>query len=355
MRADGIRLTGYPPLQLIGTDPYLSRVKLFAASWEGVHQGSCRHLAEYNDGFMTDMRRFLKGDEGQLSQAAFRIRSNPERAAMINYMANNNGFTMMDMVSYNEKHNEDNGENGRDGTDRNLSWNCGAEGPSRKKQVVRLRRRQLCNAFLMLLLSQGTPLILGGDEFGRTKKGNNNSYCQDNEISWLNWNLLKTNRSLWEFVKTAIAFRKKHPVFHMEKEPVLMDYKSQGVPDLSFHGLKAWCPEFDAPCRELGVFYCGPYGRKADGSSDEYFYVAFNMHWEPREFGLPHLPKGLKWHLAADTAREPGEVFLPEGKETPLKDQKKWMAEGRSIVVFMGKQEEKCDVGSESGSISEIM
>ena len=354
-RADGIRLTGYPPLQLIGTDPYLSRVKLFAASWEGVHQGSCRHLAEYNDGFMTDMRRFLKGDEGQLSQASFHIRSNPERAARINYMANNNGFTMMDMVSYNEKHNEDNGENGRDGTDRNLSWNCGAEGPSRKKQVVRLRRRQLCNAFLMLLLSQGTPLILGGDEFGRTKKGNNNSYCQDHEISWLNWNLLKTNRSLWEFVMTAIAFRKKHPVFHMEKEPVLMDYKSLGVPDLSFHGLKAWCPEFDAPCRELGVFYCGPYGRKADGSSDEYFYVAFNMHWEPREFGLPHLPKGLKWHLAADTARELGEVFLPEGKETLLKDQKKWMAEGRSIVVFMGKQEEKRDVGSESGSISEIM
>lgn len=340
-RVDGIRLTGYPPLQLIGTDPYLSHVKLFAESWRGVDQGSFRHLAEYNDGFMADMRRFLKGDEGQLNQAAFHIRSNPDHAAVIHYMANNNGFTMMDMVSYNDKHNEDNGEKGRDGTDWNFSWNCGTEGPARKKQVVRLRRRQLCNAFLMLLLSQGTPLILGGDEFGRTKKGNNNSYCQDNEISWLNWNLQKTNNTLWEFVKTAIAFRKKHPVFHMEKEPVLMDYKSLGIPDVSFHGLKAWCPEFDSSFRQLGVLYCGPYGTKADGSPDDYFYVVYNMHWEPREFGLPHLPKGIKWHLAADTFRSMEEVFLPEGKEPLLEDQKKWMAEGRSIAVFIGKREEK--------------
>ena len=341
-RADGIRLSGYPPLQLIAADPYLSGVKLFADSWEGMPHGSCRHLAEYNDGFMMDMRRFLKGDEGQLDGAAFHIRRNPEKTAVINYMANNNGFTMMDMVSYNEKHNEDNGENNRDGTDKNQSWNCGAEGPTRKKQVVKLRRRQLCNAFLLLFLSQGTPLILGGDEFGRTKKGNNNSYCQDNEISWLNWNLLKTNQNLYQFVKKAIAFRKAHPVFHMEKEPVLMDYKSLGVPDMSFHGLKAWCPEFESCCRQLGVFYCGLYGKKADGSPDQYFYVAYNMHWEPREFGLPHLPKGLKWHLAADTFRDMEEVFLPEGEEPILEDQKKQMIEGRTIAVFMGKEERSC-------------
>lgn len=341
-RADGIRLTGYPPLKLIGADPYLSHVKLFADSWEGVPQGSRRHLAEYNDGFMKDMRCFLKGDEGQLDRAALHIRRNPEHAAVINYMANNNGFTMMDMVSYNDKHNEDNKENNRDGAAQNFSWNCGTEGPARKKQVAKLRRRQLCNAFLMLFLSQGTPLLLGGDEFGRTKKGNNNSYCQDNEISWLNWNLLKTNQSLYQFVKKAIAFRKAHPVFHMEKEPTLMDYQSLGVPDLSFHGVKAWCPEFEPCCRQLGAFYCGPYGKTPDGRPDSYFYVAYNMHWEPREFGLPHLPAGLKWHLAADSFRELEEVFLPEGEEPLLEDQKKQMVEGRTIVVFIGKEDQSC-------------
>ena len=185
-------------------------------------------------------------------------------------------------------------------------------------------------------------MFLAGDEFGNTQFGNNNAYCQDNEISWLNWNLLKTNQNLYQFVKKAIAFRKAHPVFHMEKEPVLMDYKSLGVPDMSFHGLKAWCPEFESCCRQLGVFYCGLYGKKADGSPDQYFYVAYNMHWEPREFGLPHLPKGLKWHLAADTFRDMEEVFLPEGEEPILEDQKKQMIEGRTIAVFMGKEERSC-------------
>ncbi len=334
---DGLHLSGAAPLALIGQDPYLSGTKLLAASWEGVNPGKNRHLAECNDGFMMDMRSFLKSDEGQLERLAYRIRRNPEGAAAVNYMANTNGFTLMDMVSYNEKHNEDNGENNRDGSDWNMSWNCGAEGPVRKKQIMRLRRRQLRNAILLLFLSQGTPLLLGGDEFGRTKRGNNNSYCQDNEISWLNWGLLKVNQDLYQFVKRAAAFRKAHPVFHMEKEPALMDYRSLGIPDLSYHGLKAWCPDFEPPLRQLGAFYCGLYGVREDQSPDDYFYVAYNMHWEPREFALPHLPKGLKWHLAANTHDEETGGFLPEGQEQLLENQKQFMLEGRSIAVFMGK------------------
>ena len=334
---DGVHLVGYAPLKLLGEDPYLSRLKLFAPSWDGVDKGSCRHLAEYGDGFMMDMRSFLKGDENQLNQVVYHTRRSPEGKGVINYMANTNGFTMMDMVSYDMKHNEANGEENRDGTDYNQSWNCGTEGASRKKRTLQMRRKQIRNALLLLFLSQGTPLLMAGDEFGRTKKGNNNSYCQDNEVSWLNWNLAKTNGSILEFAKQVIRFRKEHPVFHMDKEPALMDYRSVGLPDVSYHGLKTWCPMFERFSRQLGILYCGKYGRKADGSDDSYFYVAYNMHWEPGQFALPNLPKELRWHMAFDTdADERNGMYLPGG-EPAVPDQKNILVSARSIVVLVGK------------------
>lgn len=331
---DGVHLVGFAPLKLLGEDPYLSRLKLFAANWDGVDPGTVRHLAVYNDAFMMDMRSLLKGDEGHLDHLAFHSRHNPEHVGIINYMANTNGFTMMDMVTYDRKHNEANGEDNRDGTDFNQSWNCGAEGPSRKKKIVWMRRRQLRNAMVLLFLSQGTPLLMAGDEFGRSKKGNNNSYCQDNEISWINWKLLDANLDLYEFARRLIAFRKAHPVFHMPKEPALLDYKSVGLPDVSYHGLKTWCPQFDSYCRQLGILYCGKYGPK-DGGEDNYFYAAYNMHWEPCEFALPNLPKELGWHVAVNTELDEG--IYPEGSEMPLKDQKKMAVMARSIVVLIGK------------------
>lgn len=336
---DGIHIVGDAPLKLLAEDPYLSRLKLIASQWTDVDCGQVRHLAECNDGFMLDMRGFLKGDEGMLNSVAFHTRHNPGAKAAINYMAGTNGFTMMDMVSYNKKHNEDNDENNRDGTDYNQSWNCGVEGPTRKKRILGMRRKQLRNAFLLLLLSQGTPLIVAGDEFGRTKKGNNNSYCQDNDISWLNWGLLKTNKDIYEFAKQAIAFRKAHPIFHMEKEPALLDYDSVGMPDVSYHGLKAWYPEFDNSRRQLGIFYCGKYGKKPDGSVEDYFYVAYNMHWEPQEFALPNLPRTMKWQLVFDTDDEAANGFYPEGSQEPLEKQKTITVMARSIVVLVGKEE----------------
>ena len=156
----------------------------------------------------------------------YQTRRNPDAYGVINYMAATNGFTMMDMVSCEQKHNEANGENNRDGSDYNYTWNCGVEGTTRKKKIVQMRKKQLRNAFLLLFLSQGTPMFLAGDEFGNSQNGNNNAYCQDNEISWLNWHQLETNRDIYEFVKYMIAFRKAHPVFHLPVEPKNIDYLS---------------------------------------------------------------------------------------------------------------------------------
>lgn len=333
---DGIHLVGFPPTALIGKDPYLSNVKLFADSWGDIPAGLNKHHAEYNDGFLVDMRRTLKGDEDEMNNLAFRTRRNPADFAVINYMANTNGFTMMDMVSYDTKHNEANGENNQDGNSYNFSWNCGVEGPTKRKKISELRKKQLRNAFLMLFLSQGTPLLLAGDEFGNSQGGNNNAYCQDNEVSWLNWNLLKTNRELFEFVKAVIAFRKAHPVFHGKTEPRVMDYLACGQPDISYHGVKAWYPQFENFRRQLGIMYCGDYGKRADGTSDDSFYVAYNMHWEPHEFDLPNLPRGLMWHVAFQTdAKEVGGIYR-EGTEPAVKD-KQFFVQPRTIVVFISR------------------
>lgn len=339
---DGIHLVGFVPEMLVGSDAYLSDTKLFYTHWNGVNGGKEKHLAEYNDGFEIDMRCFLKSDEEQINKVVARTRRNPKEMAVVNYMANTNGFTMMDMVSYEQKHNEENGENNQDGEVYNHSWNCGVEGPTKKKKVLEMRRRQLRNAFTLLFLSQGTPLLLAGDEFGHTKKGNNNSYCQDNACSWLNWNLLETNRELYEFVKKLIAFRKEHPVFHMEEEPRVMDYLSCGCPDISYHGVKAWCPEFEGFRRQIGIMYCGEYAKKADGTKENYFYAAYNMHWEAHEFALPNLPKGMKWQVAIDTSSKDVNGIYVEGSEAQIKKQKQCMVPARTIMVLVsGQMDEK--------------
>lgn len=336
---DGVHLVGYPAVESLRRDPYLTDTKLLYVSWGDQPAAARRHLGEYNDGFMVDMRRFLKGDEDQLNNLIFRSRRNPAGVGVVNYMATTNGFTLMDMVSYDMKHNEANGENNQDGAAYNYSWNCGVEGPTRKKKIADLRKKQLRNALLLLFLSQGTPMLLGGDEFGNTQNGNNNAYCQDNEISWLNWNLLKTNSDLYEFVRALIKFRKSHPVFHMEKEPMIMDYLACGHPDVSYHGVKAWCPEFENFRRQLGIMYCGEYGKRADGTNDDYFFVAYNMHWEPHEFALPNLPKGMKWHVAFNSDDlEPGqEGILTEGAQKLAENQKQFEVGPRTIVVFCGR------------------
>ncbi len=340
---DGIHLTGYAPTVLLATDPYLAGTKLWALSWEAEKPaaGEKKHLGEYNDGFLIDMRRALKGDEEQMSSLIYRNRRNPAETGVLNFMAGTNGFTMMDMVYYDQKHNEANGENNRDGSDYNYSWNCGAEGHVRKKKIQELRSRQLRNAMLLLFLSQGTPVLLAGDEFGNSQNGNNNAYCQDNEISWLNWNLNKWDQALLDFVKHVIAFRKAHPVFHMEQEPRVMDYLACGHPDISYHGVNAWQPEFENFRRQIGILYCGAYAKKPNGENDDFFFVIFNMHWEPHSFALPNLPKNLVWSLAFDTSDSEAGGYYEEGQERQILNQKNYMVPSRSVLVFQGKKKAK--------------
>lgn len=347
---DGVHLSGFAPAELLASDPLLADTKLLAGSWDGVHVPKTAsapklrerrwHLGEYNEGFLIDMRRVLKGDEDQVGRLIYQTRRNPDAYGVINYMAATNGFTMMDMVSCEQKHNEANGENNRDGSDYNYTWNCGVEGTTRKKKIVQMRKKQLRNAFLLLFLSQGTPMFLAGDEFGNSQNGNNNAYCQDNEISWLNWHQLETNRDIYEFVKYMIAFRKAHPVFHLPVEPKNIDYLVCGHPDVSYHGVKTWCPEFENFRRQLGILYCGEYGRRADGTSDDYFFVAYNMHWEPHEFDLPKLPKGMQWTLCINTDDADNNGICPpeslEAGQEPQEELRQYMVPPRSILVFRG-------------------
>ncbi|MBD5106223.1 MAG: alpha-amylase, partial [Lachnospiraceae bacterium] len=237
-------------------------------------------------------------------------------------------------VSYDKKHNEENGENNKDGSDYNYSWNCGVEGKSRKKQVLELRKKQIRNAWLMLFLAQGTPMILSGDEFLNSGEGNNNPYCQDNRINWLNWKQAETNKEMVEFVKFLIQTRKNHPILHKEEQFRIMDYISCGYPDLSYHGNMAWYPQFENYNRHLGIMLCGKYAKVKKRRDDDFFYVAYNMHWTEHEFALPKLPSGFKWYILTES--EKGEYFTEA--QTPSRKQTKIAVPERSILVLIGKR-----------------
>lgn len=332
---DGIHLTGDASVQALLRDPYLSKTKIWVTTLDGAElpENQEKHFGEYNDGFMMDMRRVLRGDAGQMHSFVFRNRRNPERYGVLNYMANVNGFTLADMVSYEKKHNEANGEKNRDGSDYNYVWNCGEEGPTENRRIQALRRQQMRNALLLLFLSQGTPVLRAGDEFGHSQDGNNNAYCQDNEISWLDWTLLETNPDLYDFTKYLIAFRKAHPVFHGKTEPKERDFLACGLPQLSYHGVRVWCPEFDEFRRQMGMFYCGDYAE----SKDTHIYVLYNMYREPREMGLPNLPGGLKWHMALDSSAASVNGYYEPGQEILLAEQKACMVPARTIMVLLAK------------------
>lgn len=295
---DGFHLVGDVPQSLLAKDPVLSRTKLVFQGVDG--GGDHRNLAESNEGFKQDMRKWLKGDEDSLGAALYRMRRNPGHCAVINYMANQDGFTLQDMVSYEKRHNEANNENNQDGSLYNYSWNCGVEGPTRKKAIRALRIQQMKNAFLMVLLSQGTPLIYGGDEFGNSQQGNNNAYCQDNEIGWVDWSRARLNQEMADFVKEAIALRKSHPVLHMPGEPKGMDYRSLGYPDISYHGNRAWYGDMEPGNRQIGIMYCEGYGQE-DGGEQGFLYLAFNMHWEIQQLALPRLPEQMEWAVILKT------------------------------------------------------
>ncbi|MBB5954348.1 glycogen operon protein [Saccharothrix tamanrassetensis] len=334
---DGRSLMEPPLVETLAGDPVLRDCKLIAEAWDagGLYQvGSfpdyCR-FGEWNGRYRDTVRRFLRGDLGVTGDLATRMVGSPDLyhrrgpVASVNFVTAHDGFTLHDLVSYDDKHNDGNGEGNRDGDNANHSWNCGAEGPTDDPEVLALRGRQQRNAFLLLLTSLGIPMIVAGDEAGRTQQGNNNAYCHDDEISWFDWDLVDRNSDLVRFVRNAIAFRKAHPALRRREHPT--GHTGEGIfPDTSWHGAHAWTPEWSGYSRLLAAMHC-----TRDG---DIVYVAANSHWEGCDLELPELPEHLAWHVFADTAApSPGDSHEP-GSEPRLADQSSIRIGPRSVLVL---------------------
>lgn len=310
---DGSPMSDPPLLQSLAFDPILGSVKLIAEAWDagGLYQvgtfPSWNRWAEWNGRYRDDMRNFLKGDYEMWETAARRITGSTDiydplhrgTGASVNFITCHDGFTLYDLYSYNEKHNEGNGWNNTDGSNDNRSWNCGVEGETQNEEILSLRRRLAQNAFAVLMCSRGMPMFFAGDEFLNSQNGNNNAYCQDNEISWLNWEDIDKNQAHFDFCRYMIHFRKKHPVLRR-----FMGACSCGFPEIQVMGL-------NQDTKALRIQYAG---RNEEDTADDIVYLAINVFWENQEFELPRLPEGKHWFVAADTSRK----YLPDG--TPESD-----------------------------------
>jgi glycogen operon protein len=345
---DGAPMNNPPLLETLAFDPILGKCKLIAEAWDagGLYQvgsfPSWGRWAEWNGKYRDDMRRFLKGDPGMVGAAMQRLQGSPDlyqwrgTNASINFITAHDGFTLMDMVSYNEKHNEANGEGNADGENDNDSWNCGLEGTTDDIEVNRLRVKQIKNIAAMQLISHGTPMILSGDEMGRTQQGNNNAYCQDNELSWIDWGLLDTNAEIVNFYKKMIDFRKAHPVLRSRTHFQNKDYVDSGYPDISWHGTKAWQTDFSDERPILAFLLCGLHARGGT-EKDNYLYVAINMHWETHIFELPTPPEGMSWYIFANTDMQPPKDISEVGDEVIAENQSEFVVAPRSVVILVGK------------------
>ena len=304
----GVPMPAPPLLESLARDPVLGRTKLIAEAWDagGLYQvgqfPSWHRWAEWNGRYRDCLRRFIKGDAAMAPELLQRVSGSPDlygnrgTAASINFVTCHDGFTLYDLVSYNEKHNEANGEDNRDGCSDNFSWNCGAEGNTSDPEILSLRFRQMKNMLTVLLLSRGVPMLLSGDEFANTQSGNNNAYCQDNEISWLDWTGLKKNSDLYDYLRTLIAFRKAHPVLRSHTHD--FGHNQTGYPELSFHGLNPWEHDWNSHTLTIACLYAEDhvkYGTKQDA----FIYLAVNAHWEDHDFRLPIVPAGFRWKTEA--------------------------------------------------------
>ena len=337
--ADGFRLLG-PDInpQAILDHPLFKTVKIFVehfnyGEYKPVTVSKFKNLGAMNSEFVANGRRFLKGDEDIVSYFSYAVRENAKYYSPLRYLTDFSGFTLWDLVSYNIKHNEANDEGNTDGTDYNYSWNCGAEGQTGKRNINRLRLRQARNAMLLCMLGQGAPMIVAGDEFLNTQNGNNNPYCQDNEIGWVTDRNDKASRDFRKFVTNLSAFRKRHSILHQPKELMLFDYMSCKAPDVSFHGREAFKIDQSPVSREFAVLYFGDYSKQYTGVKEESVYVVYNMHWESKDFVLPLQEKGKKWKLLYSTDGSTDETF-DEAAAKPLEGDT-YVAEGRSISVLL--------------------
>ena len=344
----GAPLSNPPLLESLAYDPVLAKCKLIAEAWDagGLYQvGSFPaygRWAEWNGKYRDAIRKFLKGDADMVSELATRIAGSPDlysargATASINFVTAHDGFTLFDLVSYNDKHNEANGENNQDGANDNESWNCGAEGPTDDPEIQALRMRQIRNALAILLTSQGVPMLLMGDEAGRTQRGNNNTYCHDNELSWLDWDRVEEHADLVRFVSQLVAFRHRHPVLRNRWHLHGRDTVGSGYPDISWHGRSAWQPDWSSESRWLAFMLCGAHGH-AGAAPDDYVYVAMNTHWEAHGFELPALPAALAWHVFVNTGVPSPDDVHDVGEEPRLADPSHVLLGPRSVVVLVGR------------------
>ena len=346
---DGSPMNNPPLLRTLADDSILSNVKLIAEAWDagGLYQvGSfpaSGRWAEWNGRYRDSLRSYLKGDSWNAWDAAWSISGSGDLYggyydnthsnyagynSCVNFLTCHDGFTLYDLYAYNDKHNEANGWNNTDGANDNRSWNCGAEGETDDPEVLSLRRRMIRNACAVLMCSRGTPMFLAGDEFGNTKFGNNNSYCQDNITSWLDWRMLEKNKDLFEFFKFMIAFRKKHPVIHKQLPTSVC-----GMDPIHTYNLNA--EETDIP-RDARTFCVSFAGYDKEKGKDDLIYVAVNTFWEDVTITLPNLHRRGAWHLSVNTYGDGnGHYCYPEGQEVRI--DRSFVMRPRSVAVFTGR------------------
>lgn len=343
---NGVPLANPPLLELLAYDPVLSKCKLIAEAWDagGLYQvGSFPaygRWAEWNGKFRDCVRRFIRGDPGLVWEVGSRIQGSPDLyqyrgpSASVNFITCHDGFTLHDVVSYSYKHNEANGENNRDGCDDNASWNCGWEGESTDRQIQALRRRLMKNAFCLLLLSNGVPMILMGDEVGRTQRGNNNSYCHDNELTWMDWTLVQQNAELLRFVKKLLMFRNTHAALRRRAFFRHSDYLAIGRRDISFHGTMPFSPDTSHDSRCIAWMLCGEYAKPAH----EDIYIAVNSHWEALQFQVPQVSSGVPWKVVVNTSMTAPEDIYDAGCGPPIQDPLRVIVGGYSVMVLTAGQ-----------------
>ncbi len=339
---DGSVLKNPPLLESLAYDPVLANSKLIAEAWDaaGLYQvgtlPSWGRWAEWNGIFRDDVRKFVKGDAGMTSALATRLSGSPdlyetsarEPYHSINFVTCHDGFTLNDLVSYNEKHNLANGDNNTDGCNANYSWNCGVEGPTGAPAINELRERQRKNFAAILLFAHGVPMILAGDEFARTQQGNNNAYCQDNELSWLDWRMTESHAGLLRFFQQMIAFRKRCALLRRDS----FQFHGEGGFHITWHGVKRAQPDWGYESRTVAMQWTQLH---ADGSRDDVQFIA-NSYWGDLEFELPAIGE-REWFRFADTALASPLDIAEEGLEFPLLSQESYLVRAHSVAIFVAK------------------
>ena len=329
----------------VAQDPVLSRVKLIAEPWDlGSYEVGNFPVdwSEWNGRFRDNTRKFVKGDPGQIGELGYRISGSADLYGddgrlpynTVNFVTCHDGFTLADLVSYNHKHNEQNGEDSRDGCNSNHSWNCGVEGETDDPGVRHLRRQLAKNFICQLFFSAGTPMLLGGDELLRTQRGNNNAYCQDNEISWYDWTLVDENRDFFDFVKKVIAFTRRYPVFQRRVFFSGRDDNRDDRPDIRWYGCDLDQPAWGDPTLRTLAYQLD--GAEADRGAGSYLvFVIVNAHWQGKLVRIPDPGTGRNWHRVIDTSMKAGEDFLVDGAALDPADA--YLVSGRSTVVLLAR------------------